>query len=93
MSSSVYAPASGVIFRTSAEGNVVIIRLSVLDKYFEIDAWAAELWKRLDGKRSFGEIVLYLVKKSGADESLIEREALKVIKTLMAKKLIRLLSA
>ena len=62
-------PSAGVISRTNPDGSVAIMALDNERYYFTISDLAAEVWKKLDGKRTLRQILNYFIKKHGLPQN------------------------
>jgi hypothetical protein len=85
------AVASQVLYKTDADGSVVLMLLNDYEHYYTIDGISAFAWKLINGKRSFKKILEDVVKEFKLPQADAQKNLEKLVKSLISAKLIRLL--
>jgi len=78
-----------IFFRDTADDEISILNANVYDSYYKLNAWAARLWKLLDGKKKLNQIVLQIVKESALEKDYTMEEAKKVAGSLIKAGLVK----
>jgi len=73
-----------ILFRYSAKGSVVIMSSTGQDHFWEIHGHAAQLWKSIDGKKSWP-----MIKRVQATKSVLPKEQFNAKADLWLKKLVK----
>lgn len=56
-------------------GNIAIIKGSTIGFYYEIDGFAAEIWRAIDGRSTVNEIVESVLEKLNVPETRFRKDA------------------
>lgn len=88
----VYAPSDDVVAREIA-GEVIIIPLAagigdMEDELYTFNESGREIWERLDGATSLGELVAVLVEEYGATQAEIERDLRGLVEELVSRRIL-----
>lgn len=89
---SVFEKSSDAVYRNLDENTVTIISLNDPEFYFKIDAYAAQAWVMIDGKKTIKEISSSLQKQSGAPASIVLKHVNKLFSDLISYGLITSIS-
>ena len=75
----VYEKSPGVLSRPSTDDKISIVSVNNLKTFFKVDAWAAEVWKLIDGKADLDKIIKKVQSNSNYELAYVQKETCKII--------------
>jgi hypothetical protein len=86
----VYSKASDIVFRPTVEGALGILKLDQTSSYYTVNAWAAEIFRLIDGKKNIKKILATIEARSKLDAKIVQKQAKSVFNLLKKNSLITL---
>jgi hypothetical protein len=88
----IYIPSMDIVAR-EIEGEIVIIPLvsgigDMEDELYTLNESAREIWKRLDGKKTLGDIAVELISEFEGSPEEIERDVACLVNELVQRKML-----
>ena len=94
---SVCIPSEDVVSR-EIEGELIIVPIAsgvgnLDDELYTLNDTGREIWQRLNGKRTLGEVVDELAENYGAPIDTLSRDVMGLVTELVRRKMVRILVA